>query len=259
VELSRLSGIVALGLCLSVCGCHPSAGPQLAARDFANAFAYRDQLAIEAISTSGFRSAVWSRLKPAEFRTFAELMGRGQDAELVDTDFRGDEAIIILRTPTRQQYRILARYVGAEWLVDDVLKERSPGEFYSLRRQAEAMLAVRDFRDAVLAGDLKAVQQASSKGFSQEVWQRISPELMRKAGAFLALVADTSTGTFGVVSGEAELRSASVNGALGEHQFRFVGEGGRLVVDDVSLPGSKKSIRVRLRLAIAVKDWIEDR
>jgi hypothetical protein len=254
-----LAALFLLGLALSAGGCHAGVGPQLAARDFANAFAYRDQSAIEAISTLEFRAAVWDRLKPDEFKKFAEMMGRGQDGELVDTQFQDKQALIVVRTPTRQQYRIFVVYQGDQWLVNDVLRERAPSDFYSLRKQAEAMLAVRDFREAVLGGDLAAVQQASSKGLSDEVWQRISPELMRKAGAFLNLLEDTSKGDMAVLSEQKEGRSAVVKGALGEHRVDFVTERGRLVIDDISLPGSKKSLRVRLRLAIAVRDWIEDR
>lgn len=255
---SRVCKILAFCFFVSIAGCHPGIGPQLAARDFANAFAYRDQNAIEAISTPAFRSAVWSRLRPEEFLKYAELMGRGQDCELVDTDFQDKQAMILVRTPSRQQYRIYALYQDGHWLVDDVLKERGPSDYYSLRRQAEALLAIRDFRTALLDGDLQAVQGASSKGFSDEVWRGIPADVIRKAGVFFRILEDTSKGELGIVSEQAELRTATVRGPLGDHLFKFVSEGGRLVVDDVSLPGSKKSLRLRLRLAIAVKDWIEE-
>jgi hypothetical protein len=253
--------LLALAFSLMSSGCQPGLGAQLAAKDFAFAFTQRDRHAIERFSTESFNKAVWERLDEQEFRRVSALLGHGEHGEVVDTQFHDNEAIIQVRTETKRQYRLYVLKQGSDWFVDDVYREKAPLEYVSMRRQAEAILAVRDFRRALEAGERTSLANASSEPFAREIWNRIDPSILRKAGAFLRLIGATDEEETKI--GEVfEARDGSVaataKGELGEHTFYFVKERGRLVVDDVSLPGSKKSLRVRLKLAIAVKDWLED-
>lgn len=235
-----LSGMVGIGLA----GCRPGLGANLVSRDYAHTFTRRDLAAVHGMSTESFRRAVWNRVSPREFRQIARLMGHGRHMDVVDTRFDGDRALIQMRTENKDQYRLHLLRVGDEWLVEDVLEELEPAVYVSKRRQAEAVLAVRDFRQGLQALDQRLLSDAASAGFAREVWQRMSPAVLDRLADKLKAIAAGTDGPLGEVhQGPEGSPAATVNG----HVFYFVGERGRLVVDDVALPKGPPTMRARLR------------
>ena len=235
---------------LMLASCRPGLGAQLASRDYAHTFTRRDLAAVHALSTESFRRAVWNRLSPQEFQPIARLMGHGRHMDVVDTLFDGDRAAIQMRTEDKKQFRLHAVRVGEEWLVDDVLAEVEPAVYVSKRRQAEAVLAIRDFRLALEAKDGQALAQACSQGFAQEVWSRMTAPRWQQLGDRLAAIVEETAGEAGDVRTSAE-GSPSAPVGQGPYVFYFTSERGRLVVDDVHLPKGPPTMRVRLRNELA--------
>jgi hypothetical protein len=245
----RSSPFAALVAAVTTClaACQPGLGRQVSANDFAFAFTQRDDRTLRALSTAGLRAAVWDRLEGGqEFRRIAAILGHGQDAEVVDSQFRDREAVIQYRTPGKSQYRLYLLYQEDDWRVDDVLKEQAPGVFVSMRRQAEAVLAVRDFRRALERRDAGLLAEASSAALTRDAWQRADATLL--GAPLLVRVLTETDGELGEVF---EPRHEKVAARIGDpslaYVFYFVKERGRLVVDDLALPGSDKPLRALVR------------
>ncbi len=245
----RSSPLVALMVVVSTClaACQPGLGRQVSANDFAFAFTQRDERTIRALSTTGLRAAVWDRLEGAqEFRRIAAILGHGQDGEVVDAQFRDREAVIQYRTPGKSQYRLYLLYQDEDWRVDDVLREQAPGVFVSMRRQAEAALAVRDFRRALERRDVRLLVEASSAALTRDAWQGVDAALL--GAPVLGRVVSETDGELGEVFAP---RHGGVAARIGDpgpaYVFYFVKERGRLVVDDLALPRSDKPLRALVR------------
>ncbi len=247
--LKRLLRIAVLGAAMASVGCQPGLGHQVSAHDFAFAFTQRDDITIRTLSSPQLRAAVWDRLEgPEEFRRVAAILGHGQEGEVVDSQFRDTEAIIQYRTPEHAQYRLHLIYDQDDWKVDDVLKEMSPGVYASMRRQAEAVLAVRDFRRAIERRDRNALAQASSEALSRDTWRRMNDASMDKAAPLLTSLLEGTAGEVGdVFEPEHEKFAARVGARDRPYTFYFVTERGRLVIDDVAVPGSPSPLRAILR------------
>ena len=247
--------LIAFALCASLAAaCQPGLGAQVASRDFAHTVAQRDQRAVESSCTEAFRKAVWDRVSANEFPVIAALMGHGEHLEPVLHDFLDQEAYILVRSEspnswgTKQQYRLHVVHQDSDWFIDDVLKETALEKFASMPLQAEAVLAVRDFRQALRSGDVQAIRNTSSEGFRREAWDRVGAEQLGELKPTLSQLSDASGGTLGLLfKSRAGTLGAKVAGTDSSPTFYFVSEGGRLVVDDMSVPGDKDPLRVRLR------------
>jgi len=206
------------------------------------------------MSTESFRRAVWDRVTPEEFPSIARLMGHGKHMEVAFTEFEGERALIQLNTDANKQYRMHALRVGDTWYVDDILFAVEPLVFVSKRRQAEGVLAVRDFRRGLEAGDLRVLVASCSRGFGSETWGRMTEAKLEALRKPLAKIHDETGGTLGDVQ---RSRDGAWAAAMGEassgYTFYFAEEGGKLVVDDVALPGGPPSMRVRLRKRIEAR------
>ena len=246
-----------LGLLAVLLGCQPGLGHPIASNDIAHAFTQRDQKTIAALSTEGFRRAVWDRVQPREFDEISSLLAHGIQADVVDTQFQDNESMVQIRVHhSRQQYRLHALYQAPDWFVDDVLREVAPLQYVSMRRQAEAVLAVRDFRLALGASDPQALCRASSAAFCNEVWRRIDPSLLQQVRPFLSSVESSTDGSVGdLFDSSAGGLGASVQGKQADTTFYFVAREGRLVVDDLSSKPWSKTLRVSLRAAVSSGAW----
>jgi hypothetical protein len=251
-----LLGWVCTGWLVAASACQPGLGHHLASHDVAFAFTQREHRIIAGLSTQAFRSAVWDRIDRSEFPEIASLMGHGEQSDVVDTQFHDKEAIIQVRTPDKRQYRIYMVYEEHDWFADDVLREVSPLQYASMRRQAEAVLAMRDFRKALSARDLKALLGACSSAFDSEVWKRLDPSKVEQAAAYVTSLPGLKEGPLGELFVARDgTWAARGQGAQDPPTFYFVSERGRLVVDDTSIPGSSQSLRVRLRSAVSSDDF----
>ena len=243
IRLAALWALVAAS-----CAEQPGLGHQLAAHDIAYSVTQRGSRTIPSISSKSLRSAVWDRLDLSEFGPISALLAHGQQLDVVDTEFHDQEAIIVVRGQSKQQYRIYVIFEDADWFVDDVLREAAPLQYVSMRRQVEAILAVRDFRRALERRDMGAMTQACSAAFSGEVWRRMDSRMLEGASTLLEQVQTNSDGSLDDVFTPRDGNTAAkVHGKSAELTFYFVKERGRLVVDDVADEGAKATVRVRLR------------
>lgn len=246
-------GLAAPAMCalwLGSSGCaQPGLGHHLAAHDIAHTFSQRDLDAIKAMSTGSMRTAVWDRIESrAEFHDIALLMGHGIQSEVVDSQFHDQEAIIQVRTERKRQVRLYVVYQNGDWFVDDVLREVGPLHYVSMRRQAEAVLAVRDFRRGLEAAEAGSLVQASSAEFSAEVWNHVGRAGTSDAGALLQRLRSALKGEVGeVFEGRDGTLAVKVQGVGTGATAYLVKQRARLVVDDVSIFGLDKSVRVTLR------------
>lgn len=233
-----------LGMAALAAACNPGLGPQITPKDYAHTFTRRDLKAVRELSSPSFRAAVWDRISPEEFQPIARLMGHGRHMNVVDTRFDGDRAFIQLRTENRDQYRLHAMRVGNQWLIDDILKELEPAVFESKRRQAEAVLALRDFRTGLKRQDAARVADASSTAFASEVWARLTSAQWSRLAGKLDAIADDLEAEAGDVRRAAD---GSLSAPVAGYVIYFARERDRLVVDDVHLPKGPPTMRVRLR------------
>jgi hypothetical protein len=184
-------------------------------------------------------------------------MAHGVQADVVDTEFHEHEAMVVFRVHgSKQRYRLHALYEGQDWFIDDVLREVSPLQYVSMRRQAEAVLAIRDFRTALRTCDLALLCKASSDALCDEAWRRLNPGLVDRMRSFLLSIESSTDGRVGdLFASTAGGQGAKVQGKQGEHTFYFTSKDGKLVVDDVSNATWGKTLRVLTRQAVARGDW----
>ena len=251
--------LLGTALLVSFTGCQPGLGHHLASNDIAHAFTQREAHVLAALSTESFRRAVWDRTEPEEFDGIAALMGHGTDADVVDTQFLDARAIIQFRVrQTKQQYRLYALYQGSDWFVDDVLREVAPLQYVSMRRQAEAILAVRDFRRSLSATTASALCPVSTHALCLEGWKRIAPGVFAGMKPFLGSLDSTEEDSVGsVFDSQAGGVAAAVPAQGEELTFYFRPEDGKLVVDDVSSKSWGRTLRAALRDAAARGQWQE--
>ncbi|MBI5536898.1 MAG: hypothetical protein HY898_29530 [Deltaproteobacteria bacterium] len=237
--------------------CQPGLGHPIAANDIAHAFTQRDQKTIAALSTQSFRHAVWDRVQPEEFEEISALLAHGIQADVIDTQFQDNHSMIKIRVQnSRQQYRLHALYQAPDWYVDDVLKEVAPLQYISMRRQAEAVLAVRDFRRGLAAGDPASICAASSDALCADTFRRADPPVLQQLRPFLSSIESSTEGPVGeVFDSTAGGVAARVKGKEGETTFYFSSSRGRLVVDDVSRKAWGKTLHVLLREAASRGSW----
>jgi len=244
-------------LALLAGACQPGLGHPIAANDFVYAFTRRPKKPLAALSTASFRKAVWDRVEPDEFERISALMGHRVQADVVDTQFNDNESMVLFRVQgSKQRYRLFALHEGKDWFIDDVLREVAPLQYASMRKQAEAVLAVRDFRRALGTADPQRLCVASSDAFCEETWRRIDSGMIQKIRSFLSSLESDTDGAVGdLFESTAGGHGAKVQGKGGAYTFYFGSKDGRLVVDDASNSTWGKTLRVLLREALARGDW----
>lgn len=214
---------------------------------FAEAFSRRDLGMLRRLSTLDFRTRLWDRIETAALEDSAFDVISREPPRVVSTNFRGAVTEITVMQGERPMTYVL-HDAGGQMCVDD-MRLPVPGRPQSLKQTMEILLPVRAYAQAISAGRLERLQQASSDDMNRLVWSQVRavPESAADAAPLLMLplarIETRDNGETVVVLGDAR-RGAEVV---------LLRERGVPLVDDVFVVagGERIGMKVRLRSELA--------
>ena len=226
---------------------------------FLTAFAAGDRQLLQDSSTPKFYNGT---LQFADLNLVALPPADVAPDELSIRAFSGQVTIIVptqrdfirfdLVDPNQNEKQYVARLDSPRrFQVDDVIlndrtrrNERTLGSVFTAPARASL------FVSALQARNIGMLKQLSTREFNQEVWERVSPELLHRLTLPAAQLGDITLDGSDVRGRRTELTFNTPSG--GQVKFRMLEQIGRLVVDDIQFP-NKDNQTLSLRIQTAVQ------
>ena len=221
-------------------------------RLFLAAARQQDLAALRHNSSSDFNTRVWKQVPPELLPGILGPVFSGGPVEVSGTVFQGAVTEITITQGTGALTCVLREQNGV-LLIDDILVPTTslPG---SLKQQFERLVPVLVFRQALVAGDSRALALYSSEDFNRLVWSQVGDQVPDRAARAARFLRPAVSRIRAIDNDREEVM-------LGDRQFGalvvLVSESGRFRVDDIELlagaaAGARPTmLKQTLRLEIA--------